>query len=330
MIVSASYRTDIPAFYGAWFLERLHAGWVRTASPYGGKPAHLPLTRETVDGFVFWTRNAGPFLPALEAVGAVPFPFVVQYTITGYPKPLDAATPDPRRGCDWLQRLASRYGAAAAVWRYDPIVFTSLTPPAWHAGTFHSLARSLRGAVDEVVVSFAQIYRKTARNMNAAARAFGFHWWDPPSDQKRALLTDLAAIAAECGLAITLCGQRELLVPGVGDARCIDAERLSRVAGRPIGALRRPHRKTCGCWASRDIGDYDSCIQGCAYCYAVNGRAAAKDRLERHDPAGPSLIPPRSTPAPACVEGALPRPPDQNFSSSWTPDASPRGSPCRS
>jgi hypothetical protein len=294
MIVSASYRTDIPAFYGGWFLNRLRAGYVRTTNPYGGKAAVVPLTPETVDGFVFWTRNLGPFFPALDVVGGTRYPFVVQYTITGYPRALDAATLDPERAFGHLHRLVSEFGPATAVWRYDPIVFTSLTPPAWHKSNFLSLVRSLPKSIDEVVVSFAHIYRKTTRNLAAAARDFGFDWWDPPADEKRALLADLVEIAAARRMAITLCAQPELLIDGVGDARCIDAERLSRVAGRTIGALRRPHRKTCGCWASKDIGDYDSCRQGCIYCYAVNSRAAAKARLGRHDPACEFLIPPQS------------------------------------
>ncbi len=296
MIVSASYRTDIPAFYGGWFLNRLEAGFVRTINPYGGRTSTVPLTSESVDGFVFWTRNLGPFFPALEVVGAADFPFVVHYTITGYPRALDAATVGPARAIDHLRRLVSGFGSETAVWRYDPIVFTSLTPPDWHRSNFLRLARSLRGTTDEVVVSFAHIYRKTARNLAAAARDFGFDWWDPSADDKRALLADLAETAAGHGLAMTLCAQPELLIEGVGDARCIDAERLSRVAGRPIDALRQPHRKTCGCWASRDIGDYDSCAQGCAYCYAVNSRAAAKRRFGRHDPASEFLIPTRPGP----------------------------------
>ena len=93
-------------------------------------------------------------------------------------------------------------GARAAVWRYDPVVPTSLTPPAWHRANFAALARALAGIVDEVVVSFVQVYRKTARNMDARARARGFEWWDPPDDEKRDLLGDLAEIAADTTLAL--------------------------------------------------------------------------------------------------------------------------------
>lgn len=291
MIVSASYRTDVPAFYGEWFRRRLDAGFAMTVNPYGGSAQRVALDRDSVDGFVFWTRNLRPFFPALRDVAARGFPFVTQYTITGYPRALDAGTPAAAEAVEHLRWLAAEFGARRGVWRYDPIIATSLTPPAWHVANFASLCEVLAGVVDEVVVSFAHIYRKTARNMDAAARAWRFAWHDPQAADKRRLLTDFAAIAAAHNLAVTVCGQTEFRVPGVGEARCIDAKRLSDIAGRPIAAASKAHR-ACGCWASRDIGDYESCPHGCVYCYAVGNRTLAKHRYAGHDPADPFLISP--------------------------------------
>jgi hypothetical protein len=298
MIVSASYKTDIPAFYGDWFTRRLEAGYCRVANPYGGPPSTVGLGREAVDGFVFWTRNLGPFVDRLEAVAARGFPFVVQYTVTGYPRELDAATIAAEQAVRQLHEMAGRYGRRAGVWRYDPIVFSSLTPSAWHRRTFARLAGQLAGAVDEVVVSVAQIYRKTARNLAAAARLHGFAWDDPEPGEKRALIADLAAIAAAHGLGLAVCGQPELIVAGALAARCIDAARLADVAGRPLKAAHKPHRAACDCDASRDIGEYDTCPHGCAYCYAVRSRPLAKRRFAAHDPAGEFLFPPAGSARP--------------------------------
>lgn len=292
MIVSASYKTDIPAFYGEWFRRRLEAGFCRMVNPYNNRTATVPLNRDAVDGFVFWTRNLGPFTGALDAVAARGFPFVVQYTVTGYPRGLDAATIEAERAIGHIASVAARFGRRAAVWRYDPVVFSSLTPADWHRATFARLAARLAGAVDEVVVSVMQPYRKTGRNLDAAAGAQGFAWRDPPADEKRALLVDLAAVAADQGLRFAVCGQPELVAPGAAEARCIDAARLSDVAGRPIRAARKPHRPTCACDASRDIGDYNTCPHGCVYCYAVQSRTLAKRRFAAHDPAGEFLFPP--------------------------------------
>jgi DNA repair photolyase len=287
MIISASYKTDIPAFYGRWFLNRLGAGFCRMVNPYGGQTYRIDLTRPAVDGFVFWTKNLGPFLGALDVVADAGFPFVVQHSVTGLPTALERSVPDWERAAEHMAHVRDRWGPRAAVWRYDPIVTTDSTPPSWHRETFARIAGRLRGVTDEAVVSFLQPYRKTARNMDAA----GQPWRDPDQEEKRALLADLAGIAAEHGMALTLCTQPELEgVPGVVPTRCVDAERLSDVAGRPVSAREKGNRPGCFCAESRDIGDYDTCPHGCVYCYAVANRATAQRRFAAHDPEGEFLF----------------------------------------
>jgi hypothetical protein len=284
MIVSASYKTDIPAFHGAWFLERLRAGhaWVR--NPYGGPPFRVGLTAAEAAGIIFWTRHMAPLAPHLPEVRARGLPFVVHYTVLGYPAAIDRAVIAPERAVADIHALAEAWGPRAVVWRYDPILFTSRTPAAWHLDTFGRLAEALRGAVDEAVVSFAQIYRKSGRALTRAAQAGAFTWDDPADGEKTALLAALRPIAQANALRLSLCAQRDLLVEGVADAACIDARRLEDVAGQPLRAARKAHRKGCGCWQSRDIGAYDTCPQGCVYCYAVRSREAAKARLAAADP----------------------------------------------
>jgi hypothetical protein len=188
-----------------------------------------------------------------------------------------------------VRAVAGRFGPRAAVWRYDPVVLTSLTPADWHRATFARLAAALEGASDEVVVSWATIYAKTARNLDAAARAQDFAWSDPPAEDKRALLRELARIAARHGMRLTLCAQPDLLSDSVAAARCVDAARLGDVAGRPIKAKEKGNRPGCLCAESRDIGAYDTCPHGCVYCYAVQNRALARRRFHDHDPAAAML-----------------------------------------
>jgi len=287
MIVSASYRTDIPAFYGEWFLNRFRAGFAMVANPYGGKPSRVAL-REGVDGFVFWTRNIGPFLPALAEVRAAALPFAVHYTVTGYPRDLESSVIPAAASIALIRRLAELYGPRAVVWRYDPVLLTTLTPAAWHLANFTVLAQGLEGAVDEVVVSFAQMYRKTARNIAAAARAHGFSWREPEREEKLQALERFRSLAAERGMRLTLCTQPDL--PGEA-ARCIDAQRLAEIGGHPFVAKTKGNRPGCLCAESRDIGAYDSCPHGCVYCYAVNHPALARETFRRHDPQAESLIP---------------------------------------
>lgn len=285
MIVSASYRTDIPAFYGDWFARRLAIGHAMVANPYGGKPYRVPLKGDAVDGFVFWTRNMEPFRDNLAKLAP---PFMVQYTITGYPRPLEPSVLGPAQAVASIKALAREYGARAVVWRYDPIVFTDLTDSAFHRRNFTELARGLAGAVDEVCVSFAQIYRKSRRNLNLAARQHGFTWRDPDWEEKQALLADLQAIAADHRMRLTVCSQPE--AGGTG-AQCIDVQRLSDLAGHGITARQKGNRPGCLCAESRDIGAYDSCPHGCAYCYAVRDRDKALANYRRHGAGSEQLAP---------------------------------------
>jgi DNA repair photolyase len=289
MIVSASYRTDIPAFYGDWFRARLAEGHALVANPYGGPDYRVALGREAVEGFVFWTRNPAPFRPVLDQLADEGRPFVLQFTITGYPRMLESAVPATDAAVALLRDLATRFGGRSIVWRYDPILISDLTYEAWHLENLARLAGALAGSVDEVVLSFAQIYAKTGRNLAAAARRHGFAWRDPDEEEKRQLIARLAQCAAANGMQATICAQPHLVAGPSRPALCIDAGRLSDIAGRAIAAKTKGNREGCACHESRDIGAYDSCPQGCTYCYAVADPAKAKARLKAHDPAAERL-----------------------------------------
>jgi len=270
-IVSASYRTDIPAFYGAWFARRLEAGHALARNPWSGRAYRVDLAPEAVAGFVFWSRNPAPFMPVLARLER---PFVMQLTITGYGRPLEISTPAVGRAVAAAHELAARYGPRSVVWRYDPI----LSPTRDHAEAAGKLAGALRGATDECAVSFASFYRKTRRNMARASLA----WEEPALAERRRLVEALAAAVAP--IRLTVCAQPELAVGSAAPARCIDPVRLG-LGDRP----ERGNRPGCLCAASRDIGAYDTCPHGCLYCYANASPAAARRRFRAHDPAAEML-----------------------------------------
>lgn len=280
MIVSASYRTDIPAFYADWFQARLDDGGVDVRNPYGGATYRVSLRPAEVTAYVFWSRNMAPFSAAMTRVAGDGVPFVVQFTLTGYPRPLESSTIPVEVAVAQIRQLSQRYGPRTIVWRYDPVLLTSLTPPDWHRAQFVRLASALQGCVDEVCLSFAQIYRKTRRNLERAAVRHDFTWHDPPDEEKAALLVELSGFAADHGMCATICSQAGL---GGTPARCIDIARLSDVAGRSLVARTKGNRPGCLCAQSRDIGAYDTCPHGCVYCYAVRDRdkAVAAHRAAR-------------------------------------------------
>jgi DNA repair photolyase len=258
------------------------------------------LQRQHVDGFFFWTKNVGPFLPILDEVNERGYPFVVHHSITGYPRALEPTVANAEQAVRHLKAIRDKFSRRTAVWRYDPIVITTLTDFAFHRRNFARLAQALAETTDEVIVSFAEIYKKTSRNLDRAAATFGFHWENPDDDTKREFLRELGEIARTNGLRFSLCAQRQLLSPDMQDACCIDVARLSDISGVRLQEVKPGHRgKRCGCNQSRDIGAYGTCPHGCVYCYAVDSPAEAKAFRRRHDPAAESLGP--SPPSPALV-----------------------------
>jgi hypothetical protein len=311
VIISASYKTDIPTFYGEWFMNRLQAGYCLVVNPYGRQIQRVSLRKEDVDGFVFWTKNVGPFVRNLREVKTAGFPFIVQHTINGYPRTLETSVVDAMRAVENASRVAQDFGKRVVVWRYDTIAFTSVTPASFHMDNFSRLAEALRGVTDEVVISFLQSYKKTRRNLDEAAQACGFTWEDPAAEEKRDLAAQLVKVADANQMTLTVCSQRDYVVTGSAEARCVDARRLEDVGGLAVKARLKGNREQCGCFEARDIGEYDTCPHGCVYCYAVQNRPLALQRFRAHNPASEFLFEPVSdlTPeAPQSVDSRSRRP----------------------
>jgi len=283
MIISASYKTDIPAFYGAWFMNRLNAGYCKITNPFNRKTQAVSLRPEDVDGFVFWTKNISPFIKNLEIIHTLRYPFMILHTITNYPRNLEPSVIAAKKSVENIEFISKIYGSSIAVWRYDPIIFTSSTDVDFHRKTFRKLAQDLDGYTNEVIISFAQIYKKTSRNLNRVAVISDFTWEDPKDDVKKNLVGEFADIANDHGMQLSICAQKKYVIDGTKAARCVDASRLSRIAEHTIVAKIKGRRSDCGCYQCMDIGEYDTCPHGCVYCYAVRDRLIAMDRHKNHD-----------------------------------------------
>ena len=284
MIISASRRTDIPAFYSRWLMARLRAGFCEVQNPFNAAQiSRISLAPQDATAIVFWTRDPRPLLPQLPeivALGHEPF-FLV--TLLDNPLALDPKCPGPQTSLPAFARLAEAL-PGRVVWRYDPIVLTEATPPDWHRRTFARLAAALAGHTDRVIVSFVEPYRKIAGRMAALAGA-GFAPLDRTPDERARLLLDLRDMAGSHGLTLATCCQPEYVAAaGIPAARCIDAAWISAHTGRAIPAGKDAgQRPGCGCAPSRDIGAYDRCLFGCAYCYATASFDRAREHFGRHD-----------------------------------------------
>ena len=260
-IVSASRRTDIPAFLAGWFESALAAGRATFRAPYTGKPASVSLAREDVAAFVFWTRNPVPFLPVLRRLEDAGYPSIFHFTVTGLPAELEPSVPDAEASLRAFRALSRLLGPDRVLWRFDPILPGEC--PRTLVARFDALSASLSGQTRRCTVSLAHPYRKSVR---ATRDAPGI--WDP-AEGVREGVDRIRRMGEERGLSVVSCCSPGLAEWGIPPAACIDGGLLRRLfpgAGIPDGA--RPVRTGCLCSPSRDIGEYRTCRHGCRYCYA--------------------------------------------------------------
>lgn len=281
MIVSASRRTDIPAFFLPWMLERLRQGYALVRNPHNPRQiSRVVLSPEETDCLVFWTKDGSGLLAHLDELESFGIPFYVQWTLNGYGPDLEPGVPEKRLLIDTFQKLGARLGARRLVWRYDPVLLYGPYTAGWHLQTFDRYCRLFSGATDTCIFSFVDLYAKTRRAL-PALRAVS------PDDMAH-LAAGFSQSAAAAVLSLrTCCEDGDFGRFGIGQAACIDRARIEDLAGHAIPAVRDGgQRPNCGCVRSVDIGAYGTCTHGCAYCYA----AGQRNPLSENRPDSPLLL----------------------------------------
>lgn len=290
MIISASRRTDIPAFYHRWLFNRLEAGFVLVKNPYNAHQVRrISLCPDDVDVIVFWTRNAGPLLDHLSELGAYRYYF--QYTITGYPNELEPHCPSLEQSLDMFITLSDAIGPDKLIWRYDPILLSNETSVEYHQRQFNSIARRLAGKTRRVVISFVDVYQKTKKNLD---RIPGLNYCDfrEHKTQLLALCRFFADVCQHYCMTLETCAESiDLSSLGINHGKCIDDVLIQQLFGIKVPAAKDPGQRTaCRCIKSVDIGQYNTCQHGCVYCYATFNSSAIARHVSKHDAESPFLI----------------------------------------
>ena len=293
MIISASRRTDIPALYARWFINRVRAGFCRVPNPFNPRQiSDVSLKPSDVDAVVFWTRHPRPlfrWLPLLDQLG---YRYYFQYTITGYGAPVEPGAPPLRTAIDTFRELADRLPRGAVIWRYDPILLGEAFPVRAHLERFSHIAHRLQNRTARVVISLAHMYRKTERRLGTIYPRENELVRTPAADPRAPeLLLRLVRVAARHGMTVEACAQeRDWSALGIGPTRCVDDRLLLQLFGGQWPAAKdRGQRPHCGCIPSRDIGMVDTCTLGCVYCYATLSQRIARKNRREHDERLPSM-----------------------------------------
>jgi len=284
MIISASRRTDIPAFYSDWFSNRIKEGFVLVRNPFNfHQVSKIDLSPEVVDCIVFWTKNPQPMIDTLS--GLEKYNFYFQFTLTPYDNTIETNVPEKPLLIKTFRELSARIGSDRVIWRYDPIFLTGAFDVNYHVKCFEYMAEKLAGYTKRCVISFMDMYKKTERNLK------GIDLVPMNEETMREIACHLSLIAKKYDLQlVTCCEDINLTEYDIRPGKCIDDELISKIIDKKIDLKKDPNQRlSCGCVQSIDIGAYNTCQHKCLYCYANFNTGLVDKNARLHSATSPLL-----------------------------------------
>lgn len=283
VIINTGMRTDIPACYSDWFFRRIREKYVLVRNPYYPQQVtRYRLTPDVVDCLAFCTKNPEPMLGRLDEISVFPqFWFV---TITPYGKEIEPQVPDKRKVLESFRVLSEKVGKRAVSWRYDPIFLSDRYSLSFHMEAFETMCAYLSGYTDQCVISFIDLYAKTKRNFPGVR---------PVRKEERFCIgKEFAQIAGKYQIRVRSCCEGTELAPyGIDISGCMTKEILEHAVGMEMqipGGKKTP-REGCSCVLGSDIGEYNTCGNGCIYCYANENKELVQKKMREHDTTSPLL-----------------------------------------
>lgn len=281
MILFASGRTDIPAFYSNWFINRVKAGFVDVRNPFNQKLVSR-IYFSDVDLIMFCSKNP---LPMINKLDILKVPVLFHVTITPYGKDVEPNIPDKRLIIEGVKKLSLVLGIDNVVVRYDPIFLSDKYNVDYHIKAFDKLCKNLNGYVNKIIVSFMDEYKNVRSNKNILKyRAF------TREDYKK-IGEAFSKSAMDNGMSVQTCFEDEDLTEyGFVKGECLSHELAYILTGKKFKSSNVRKEKKCECVQMVDIGDYNSCMHMCKYCYANYDEKAVSSNFERHDDNSSLLI----------------------------------------
>ena len=278
-------RTDIPAFYSEWFINRIKAGFVLVRNPYNPiQVTRYSLSPDVVDLISFCTKNPSPMLDKMDHLA--PYGQYWFVTITPYGKDIEPNVPDKQKVMEDFKRLSDRVGVDSIGWRYDPILVDSQHSVQWHIGKFEEMTKNLSGYTKTCVISFIDIYKKVEKNF-PQARAVSHQ-------DKMTIGKAFIEIAGNYGMTIRPCAEGTSLAPyGADCSGCMTVKTYETALHSNLAVPKRGKNQRngeCACLLGTDIGAYDTCGHLCRYCYANTDPDLVKENMRKHDPNSPFLL----------------------------------------
>jgi len=287
MIISASRRTDIPAYYSDWMFNRIKEGYVYVQNPMNvHQISKICLNPDAVDCIVFWSKNPKPMLTKLDFFDEYKYAYYFQFTLNPYDKDIETHLPPKNEIIETFKRLSDKIGQQKIIWRYDPVLLNDKYTMTYHIDKFNEFAHKLKKYTEKVTFSFIDFYRKISENIkiNGIIKL--------NIEEKNFIAENFSRIAKENNLRIDTCAEDiELSKYGIEHARCIDDKLIAKIAGCNVTVKKDKYQRLeCGCVESIDIGKYNSCSNGCVYCYANYNCKIVENNMKKHEQLSPLLI----------------------------------------
>jgi DNA repair photolyase len=285
MIISASRRTDIPAYYSDWLLNRIKEHYVYVRNPMNiHQISKISLEPDSVGCIVFWSKNPTPMLTKLQFLNEYAYYF--QCTLNPYDKDIEAGLPRKSEMLETFKRLSDKISPQRVIWRYDPIVLTNKYTISYHMDKFYEFSGELKGYTERVTFSFLDFYKKTTETI----KSVGID--EITDEEKNTIAGNFSRIAQENNLLIDTCAEDiDLSKYNIARARCIDDRLITKIIGHDFIAKKdKNQRFECDCIESVDIGEYNSCSNGCIYCYANYSKITVAHNINKHNRFSPLLI----------------------------------------
>lgn len=315
IIVSASRSTDIPGFYADWFFHRLNVGYSAWTNPFNGVKSYVSYANTRF--IVFWSKNPRPLIQHLDELDKRGINTYIQYSLNDYEQNnLERGVPKLQYRIDTFKMLVDRLGLGSVIWRFDPMILTDDIHIDGLLSRIENIGTQLHGYTERLVFSYADIaaYRKVKANLEKSNIPYK-EWTTQEMD---IFAKELSALNSKWGFSLATCGEKiDLDKYGIAHNKCIDDDLIIRRAfsdnalmnflgvqivdgglfGAPENAILLPNgqyaiktknnrdngqRSFCGCIASKDIGEYNTCAHQCEYCYANTSKQIAIDNLKRH------------------------------------------------
>jgi len=287
MIISASRRTDIPAYYSDWMFNRIKEGYVYVQNPMNiHQISKICLNPDAVDCIVFWSKNPKPMLTKLDFFDEYKYAYYFQFTLNPYDKDIETSLPPKNEIIETFKRLSDKIGPQKVIWRYDPILLNNKYTMTYHIDKFNEFAHKLKKYTKKVTFSFIDFYRKISENIKINGII------QLTIEEKNFIAEIFSKIAKENNLHIDTCAEDiELSKYGIEHARCIDDKLIAKITGYNVTVKKDKYQRLeCGCVESIDIGKYNSCSNGCVYCYANYNCKIVENNVKKHEQLSPLLI----------------------------------------